>query len=383
MNDYHPEQEEDEEFGGDPQPPPSKRHRHGSNDNDDDNNNDNHRPLPTTTALTVIPNDRGSATTVVASSSSLPSPTLSLTGHTGSVYALAYSPGDGDILCSASFDKTCLLWNHASKNYENFYVLRGHKNAVLNVTFFEHDPTTVVTASADTTLMIWDVERGQRLRKYIEHHPHIVNAVAALDHERIVSVADDGTMKIWDRKQKRSVASFQTKYPLLAVTCNHENHTHMYTSGIDPGIYAFDARKFHTPMFQMKGHTDTVTSLAMHPQNTHVLSNSMDQTLKSWDIRPYCANPQKRNTATFRGHVHSAEKGILQCAWNTSDDANLVTAGSADGIVRIWDVPSQQILYELPGHTGAVNAVVFHPHETNVIASASSDKTILVGELAS
>lgn len=365
-----------------------------NNDDDDHDHSTGDPPLKrlrssrsnytTPMALTVIPNyDRGSTTAAGKTSSSLPSPTLSLTGHTGSVYALAYSPGDGDLLCSASFDTTCLVWNHASKQYENLHVLRGHKNAVLDVTFLERDPSTVVTASADKTVMIWDVERGQRLRKYIEH-THIVNAVAALDDDRIISVSDDGTMKVWDRKQKRSVATFATDYPLLAVTCNHENHTHVYASGIDPGIYAYDVRKFHAPMFQMKGHTDTVTCLAMHPQNTHVLSNSMDQTLQSWDIRPYCNNPSKRNTATFRGHIHSAEKGILKCAWNYPD-GNLVTAGSADGMVRIWDVLSQQTLYELPGHTGAVNAVTFHPNETNnnIIASASSDKTILVGELAS
>ena len=43
--------------------------------------------------------------------------------------------------------------------------------------------------------------------------------------------------------------------------------------------------------------------------------------------------------------------------------------------------PCEQ-LYALPGHAGCVNAVVFHPTE-HVVASASSDRSILVGELAS
>jgi WD40 repeat protein len=42
--------------------------------------------------------------------SSLASSTMKLSGHKGSVYCLAYDPA-GEVLCSGSFDSTCLLWN--------------------------------------------------------------------------------------------------------------------------------------------------------------------------------------------------------------------------------------------------------------------------------
>ncbi len=38
------------------------------------------------------------------------------------------------------------------------------------------------------------------------------------------------------------------------------------------------------------------------------------------------------------------------------------------------------MLYRLPGHHGSVNDVTFHPYEP-VLASASSDKKIFMGEL--
>ena len=41
--------------------------------------------------------------------SSLADPTMKLSGHKGSVYCIAYDP-QGDLLCSGSFDTTCLLW---------------------------------------------------------------------------------------------------------------------------------------------------------------------------------------------------------------------------------------------------------------------------------
>lgn len=47
----------------------------------------------------------------------------------------------------------------------------------------------------------------------------------------------------------------------------------------------------------------------------------------------------------------------------------------------IFKYTESQELYYLPGHKATVNEVVFHPVEP-IIASASSDKTIFLGELA-
>jgi Prp8 binding protein len=129
---------------------------------------------------------------------------------------------------------------------------------------------------------------------------------------------------------------------------------------------------------KMQGHSDTITCLSLNPKGTHLLSNSMDGTIRSWDVRPFVEGPNRLHK-TFVGGTHNAEKGLLNCAW--SSDGSMVTGGSADRVVHIWDEFTAEELYYLPGHTGCVNSVIFHPKE-NVIASGSSDKSIYVGELA-
>jgi len=58
-----------------------------------------------------------------------------------------------------------------------------------------------------------------------------------------------------------------------------------------------------------------------------------------------------------------------------------VVSGSADRSVYVWEVASRKVLYKLPGHNGTVNEAVFHPTEP-IICSASSDRQLFLGELA-
>ena len=171
----------------------------------------------------------------------------------------------------------------------------------------------------------------------------------------------------------------------------------------------------------LSGHQDIVTGLRLSPDGNALLSNSMDNTMRSWDIKPYAAEDrcekiflgaqvQRRHrprhtrppphswTIRPRGlsgqHAassaplvtcgvgaapqHNYEKGLLKCSW--SKNATQVAAGSADNFVYVWSADSKRILYKLPGHKGTVNEVDFHPTQP-IISSCSNDKQIYLGEI--
>ena len=54
-------------------------------------------------------------------------------------------------------------------------------------------------------------------------------------------------------------------------------------------------------------------------------------------MRPYCVG--ERCVKVLKGHTHNFEKNLLKCAW--SPDGTMVTAGSADRNVYIWEVASR------------------------------------------
>ena len=69
------------------------------------------------------------------------------------------------------------------------------------------------------------------------------------------------------------------------------------------------------------------------------------------NLRSFCF----RDASLFYPFQHGGEKNLLKCAW--APDGEMVSAGSSDQAVHIWDEPSTQELYFLPGHTGSVNEV--------------------------
>jgi Prp8 binding protein len=79
------------------------------------------------------------------------------------------------------------------------------------------------------------------------------------------------------------------------------------------------------------------------------------------------------------GATHGADKNLIRAAW--SPDGRRVAAGSADRCVFVWDLPTQSVIYRLPGHAGTVNSVDFHPLEP-ILLSCSSDQRLYLGELA-
>jgi len=306
--------------------------------------------------------------------SSLLAPTMRLEGHKDRVFTCRFSR-DGDHLASGGVDKEIFVW-FVKGECQNHTMLRGHKNAVMQLQWSK-DSSMIFSCSADETVAVWDVEAGVRVRKMTDHSS-FVNSVSPSNQgvQLLVTGSDDGTAKIFDIRMKTSVKTFEQQYQVTAVSFDRYT-TDIFVGGLDNSIKVFDIRKpTDAPKYELLGHLDTITDLKLHPEGTHLLSSSMDNSARVWDIRPFCKGP--RETQAFDGLSHSAEKNLIRANW--SPDGRMVSSGSSDAMVYVFDHATAKILFQLPGHKGSVNEVDFHPLEP-IILSGSSDRMIYLGEL--
>jgi WD40 repeat protein len=88
---------------------------------------------------------------------------LPFIGHQAAIGTVTFSP-DGQIIASASVDKTIILW---TLDGTRIVTLKGHQGEVNDVSF-SHSGDTLASASSDKTVILWDVEQVTNLDKLLD-----------------------------------------------------------------------------------------------------------------------------------------------------------------------------------------------------------------------
>ncbi len=117
-----------------------------------------------------------------------------LTGHTGSVSSVAFSP-DGNTLASGSRDNTIRLWDVATGKH--LHTLTGHKWRVSSVAF-SPDGNTLASGSRDNTIRLWDVATGRDRHTLTGHKGTVLSVAFSPDGNTLASGSRDGTVLLWE-----------------------------------------------------------------------------------------------------------------------------------------------------------------------------------------
>ena len=129
---------------------------------------------------------------------------LRLSGHTGPVHSVDYSPRD-NVVASGSGDQTVRLWSPTVKG--GCSVLKSHMGTVRSVSF-SADGNSLLSASDDKTVKMWCV-RTTKFQGALSGHTNWVRcAECSADQRMAVSGSDDKTVRLWDLGSRACVQTF-------------------------------------------------------------------------------------------------------------------------------------------------------------------------------
>ncbi|KAG2038632.1 WD40-repeat-containing domain protein [Suillus americanus] len=123
----------------------------------------------------------------------------------------------------------------------------------------------------------------------------------------------------------------------------------------------------------MRGHTDWVQGVVHLPGGRHILTCSVDGSLRLWDIE----------SGTQMGEDWRDEEnntGVWSMA--LSPNGRTVASGSSDRKVRLWDVETRKVVAKWTGHTNIVWSLCWSA-DGNQVGSGSWDGTARVWDVKS
>lgn len=301
--------------------------------------------------------------------------------HKDDILCLEYHPRQ-PVLASGSADKTIKLWQ--TNTGQCIVTLVGHKAEVTAVVFYlsEDRRSTRLLSAGGTVLKVWDTTRGICLATLQGHHSAILSAsvrtLMTAQQTRVLaaSASRDGTVKLWQ---------------LVDNDNDGEEHTHHKVS---MGSNASNVAR-NVCVATLTGHNGYVTSVQFSPDGSKLASSSLDRSIKLWDVDNYLPSGSVGSLSTALSSMtmtsgtsygqssmsdQDEHEGQVHALTFSADGTKVVSVGSVDKAIKIWDKTSGACLQVFKGHSQGVTCVACCPLEEDgsYLASGSSDQTIKI-----
>ena len=267
-----------------------------------------------------------------------------LRGHDEIIWALEKR---GNNLITASADTTVRIWNIPSRRC--VHVLEDHRRPVLSLAVTDQ---FIFSGSYDFTIKVWDWN-GYRKVVTLRGHKDAVRALIVCDG-KLFSGSYDGTVRVWTIGSWQFVATMHGHGGPVRVLTGCQGR--VFSGSYDGTVRVWDTHTYKC-LAVMKGHTSAVRALTS--TDSIVFSGSDDTTVRAWDAVSFTCL-----------HVLEGHQDNVRVLDATED---YLFSGSWDKTVRVWSIPSFACVQILEGHSEAVLALTA---EKDFVVSGSYDSTV-------
>jgi WD40 repeat protein len=270
--------------------------------------------------------------------------------HPKEVRAVAFSP-DGKLLATACWDKLIRVWDVKAANV--ILSCAGHKDRIFSVAF-SADGKHILSAAGNDGARLWDAAGGTEKHTWKHGGFYVPFALFTPDGRLAITGGYDGTTRLWDVTSGALRARFSGTGGVNQVAFSPPAKT-LAVCGYGREISLFDMT-FADPSPEERKQIQVC--LANLDDDAYEVREAAGRELlkigfvgeaellraskqsKSAEVRIRARRLREELLSKPRASLRGHTADVATVAF--SRDGKLLASGSADGVVLIWDLPTQK-----------------------------------------
>ena len=263
-------------------------------------------------------------------------------GHTGQPTGLALSP-DGRALVSCATDGSVRLWDLQGPRHPPAYVALPFPVAPFGAPFTA-DSRRVITASLTNLVTIWDVASAKAIEEIPALGTNNYSVALSPDERWVAAGGFDGSLKVWDRVDRRLVKECQPHhFPVFRVGFLDNGRALFSFAALLEKVS--ELQRWEVGTWRKTGFgpidLELVLGLAQSPDQRHLALTYFFKPPKVWE----CASGRLEMTL-------GPASGLGLCVTPTFSPDGRFLAAALEPRICVWEVASQRqiAVLEQPGH---------------------------------